>query len=79
MQADLTQAEYAVTWQDQTYLADLPAAYQAPNRAQGLRTYFSAKARPFIPREWPEGVTEPPWRLDLRLDAWGNGEATLWY
>ena len=74
VQADIAQAEYAVTWQDQTYLADLPAAYQAPNRAQGLRTYFATTGPTIIPREWPEGATEPPWRLDLRLDAWGLAE-----
>ena len=72
VQADIAQAEYAVTWQEQTYLADLPAAYQAPNRAQGLRMYFSTTGATVIPREWPEGATEPPWRLDLRLDAWGR-------
>ncbi|MCJ7739318.1 MAG: FG-GAP-like repeat-containing protein [Anaerolineae bacterium] len=72
VQADIAQAEYAVTWQDQTYLADLPAAYQAPNRAQGLRTYFTTTGPTIIPREWPEGAIEPPWRLDLHLDTWGR-------
>jgi hypothetical protein len=71
VRADLEQAEYAVTWQEQTYLADLPAAYQAPNRAQGLRTYFTATGISIIPRMWDGDAAAPPWRLDLRLDAWG--------
>ena len=72
IQADIQRAEYDITWQDQTYLADLAAAYQAPNRAQGLRTYFAPAGPIVIPREWADGVTSPPWRLDLRLAAWGR-------
>jgi len=41
VQEDIRQSEYNLTWQGQTYLQDVPAAYQAPNRAQGLRTYFT--------------------------------------
>ena len=60
VQAGLKQAEYAVTWQDQTCLPDLAAAYQAPNRAENLRTYFAPAGPVVIPRLWPEGATEPP-------------------
>jgi hypothetical protein len=72
VRAGIEQAEYAVTWQDQTYLPDLPAAYQAPNRGQGLRTYFADNGPIIIPREWPDGLSGPPWRWDLRLEAWGR-------
>ena len=41
-QEDIRHSEYSVTWQDSTYLPDVPAAYHAPNRAQGLRTYFTS-------------------------------------
>ncbi|MGD8623433.1 MAG: FG-GAP-like repeat-containing protein [Anaerolineae bacterium] len=42
VQDEIRRSEYQVTWQDQTCLPDLAAAYQAPNRAQDLRTYFEA-------------------------------------
>lgn len=44
VQKNIRQSEYHVTWQDQTYLPDPPAAYQAPNCAHNLRTYFIADA-----------------------------------
>ena len=44
VQEDIQASEYHVTWQDQTYLADLSAAYQAPNRAHNLRTYLHQMA-----------------------------------
>jgi hypothetical protein len=37
----IRESEYHVTWQDQTVLPDLEAAWQAPNRAQNLRFYFT--------------------------------------
>ena len=55
-------SEYYVTWQDWTYLPDLPAAYQAPNRAHNLRTYFPPQGPIVIPRVWPEEATAAPWR-----------------
>ncbi len=33
VQEDIRRSEYHVTWQEFTYLDDVPAAYQAPNRA----------------------------------------------
>jgi hypothetical protein len=50
VQEEARQAEYQVTWQDQTYLSDLAAAYQAPNRAHNLRTYFTPAGIRVIPR-----------------------------
>jgi len=75
VQAEIVRSEYFVTWQEQTCLQDLPAAYQAPNRAQGLRTYFAPTGPVLIARELPDGVAEPPWRLGLRLEAWGRDGA----
>jgi hypothetical protein len=69
VQKDLRLAEYRVTWQDQTYLADLPAAYQAPNRAQNLRAYFTPDGLRLIPRQF-DGET-PPWEWGLALTAYG--------
>jgi hypothetical protein len=75
VQEDIRQSEYHVTWQEQTYLADVAAAYQAPNRAQNLRTYFTAQGLVVIPRAWPEGGETPPWRWELKLAAWGRASA----
>jgi len=63
--------EYYVTWQEQTYLAELAAAYQAPNRSQNLRTYFTPEGPLVIPRTWAEETDAPPWRWGMRLAAWG--------
>jgi hypothetical protein len=71
-QENIRRSEYHVTWQEKTYLTDVLAAYQAPNRAHNLRTYFTAKGPVVIPRLWPEGATVPPWRWGLRLVAWGR-------
>jgi len=76
VQEDIRRSEYHVTWQEQTYLAGATAgAYQAPNRAQNLRTYFSGEGLTIIPRVWPEAGEVPPWRWELSLSAWGRTSA----
>lgn len=50
VQEDIRRSEYHVTWQDHTHLPNLPAAYQAPNRAHNLRTYFTLAGIRAIPR-----------------------------
>jgi hypothetical protein len=72
VQQQVEQAEYAVTWQEQTYLVDLPAAYQAPNRAHNLRTYFAPDGPTLIPRTWAQETATPPWRLKMALAGWGR-------
>ena len=62
VQKDIGRSEYQVTWQDRTYLPDLPAVYQAPNRAHNLRTYFTPAGVRIIPRTgdgaaWEWGFT----------------------
>ncbi len=73
VQETIRTSEYYVTWQEQTYLADLPAAYQAPNRAHNLRTYFSPDGPIVIPRTWTEETNIPPWRLEMALAELGAG------
>ena len=46
VQQEIQRSEYQITWQDETYLPDLEAAYQAPNRAHNLRTYFTDASWP---------------------------------
>ena len=64
-QEQIRQAEYQVTWQEKTPLRDLPAAYQAPNRAQNLRAYFTPDGVRLIPRQFEGDV--PPWQWELSL------------
>jgi PKD repeat protein len=68
---DIRRSEYYVTWQDHTYLPGLAAAYQAPNRAHNLRTYFTLEGPVVIPRVWPESTQPPPWRWGLTLIGYG--------
>jgi hypothetical protein len=72
VQENIRQSEYDVTWQEGTYLDDVPAAYQAPNRAHNLRTYFTPQGPIVIPRVWHEETDSPPWRWEVRLAAWGR-------
>jgi len=73
VQARLAAEEYFVTWQEITYLPEIAAAYQAPNRAQDLRTYFTPAGVVVIPRTGYEG--RPPWRWQSQLVGWGRAGA----
>ncbi len=64
---NLQLAEYQVTWADRTALADVAAAYQAPNRAHDLRTYFTADGVRITPRT----DTGPAWELGLQFSGYG--------
>ncbi len=70
VQADIQGSEYQVTWQEKTLLPDGRPAYQAPNRAKNLRTYFTAEGVQWIPR----GGDTPSWRVGLSLSGVGAGE-----
>ncbi|MEO0108773.1 MAG: integrin alpha [candidate division WOR-3 bacterium] len=69
VQRSIRDLEYQVTWQDRTYLADVPAAYHAPNRAHGFRTYFTEEG----PRVIPRLADEPRWEWGLTLIGVGRG------
>jgi hypothetical protein len=71
VQEHIRRSEYNITWQESTCLPPAPAAYQAPNRGQGLRTYFTPAGIHVIPRVLSEGAPAPPWRLDLALTGYG--------
>ena len=66
-------AEYALSWQEPTAFPDLQGAWQAPNRAHGLRLYFTASGLRAIARTDPT----PSWELGLALHGWGRGEVAL--
>jgi len=64
-QEGIRQSEYNITWQEPTCLFDLPAAYQAPNRAQGIRAYFTPQGLRVIPR----AEATPSWQIGVRLSG----------
>ncbi|MBN1660305.1 MAG: hypothetical protein JXA93_18045, partial [Anaerolineae bacterium] len=71
VQNEIRHVEYEITWQSDALLPGVGGAYQAPNRAQNLRTYFTPGGPLVVPRVWPEGSETPPWRWGLRLVTWG--------
>jgi hypothetical protein len=73
VQADIAEREYAVSWQARPLLSEMPASWQAPNRAHSFRTYFT---EPGI-RVFPRTEAEPSWEWSLRLSGYGRG-GTVW-
>ena len=63
VQANIQKEEYNITWQERTVLPDGRAAYQAPNRTQGFRTYFTEDGIRLSPLEKDEAKWE--WELSL--------------
>ncbi len=62
-------AEYEITWANATPLQGLAASWQAPNRAQGFRTFFTPSGIRVLPRR-PDGA---PWEWALTLQRAGRG------
>ncbi len=69
VQQDIRRSEYHIIRQNQSGLIGIPASYQAPNRSQNLRTYFTATGIRIIPRVF-DGKT-PPWAWGIRLSGYG--------
>ena len=68
VQENIRQQEYHITWQERSVIPGAGPAYQAPNRAHNLRTYF-----------YPDGIrivrrTEqtPSWVFGLALSGFGR-------
>ncbi|MEM7346260.1 MAG: hypothetical protein AAF485_18625, partial [Chloroflexota bacterium] len=89
-QESIRQAEYEITWQETTALADGTAAYQAPNREQNLRTYFTPNGIQMTPRvlDQPEGEQShdpvtftqgqaADWQWGMQLSSYGYGDNLL--
>ena len=70
VQHDIAATEYHVTWQEETGLPEVDAAWHAPNRAQDLRTYFTPEG----PRVVRRTETEPSWLWGLELIGMRNAE-----
>jgi hypothetical protein len=67
--AQIQAEEYFVSWDEHTALPELPAAYQAPNRAGNFRTYFSGEGVVIVPRQVTDGEALP-WRWGISLAGW---------
>jgi hypothetical protein len=66
VQEELKKQEYQVSWQENTGLPGGQSAYQAPNRMQEVRTYFTKQGIQMLPRQGGEG-----WRWGLRVMGYG--------
>jgi hypothetical protein len=66
----IADSEYHITWQGATYLDDVGAAWQAPNRAHGFRTYFTEVGIRVVPRT----EEDPSWEWGLSLTGIGRGD-----
>ena len=71
VQEQIRQSEYQISWQEGTYLPSLKAAYQAPNRAHNMRTYFTESSVQLVPHTID---TTPAWNLGLTLTGYGYEE-----
>jgi hypothetical protein len=69
VQQDLAEREYHVSFQQKSAVEGLAPAYQAPNRAQNLRSYFKEQGVTIIARE----AEQPSWSLALSLAGYGRG------
>jgi len=69
VQENLAAREYWIAWQDRTQPGNVPAAWHAPNRAQGFRTYFTPEGIRVIPRTGDS----PDWEWSLSLSGYGRG------
>jgi len=73
IQEDIATREYEVTWQVEAPMDGAAPAWQAPNRAQGFRTYFTDEGIRVVPRT-AEG---PSWLWGLTFAGYGRG-STVW-
>lgn len=60
-------SEYNISWQTQTDLAGSQPAFQAPNRAHNIRTYFTPSGVQLVPRT----SNTNNWLLKLSLVSYG--------
>ena len=68
-QQEIAREEYQVTWQTETALPDLDAAWHAPNRSHGLRIYFTEEGIRVVPRT----DDAPSWEWGLAWVGYGRG------
>lgn len=60
VQEQIRQSEYELSWQEDSQIPGLGAAFQAPNRAHNLRTYFTLEGIRVTPRACGEAACAAP-------------------
>ena len=70
--AEIEAREYELSWQAETPLAGRRGAWQAPNRAHNLRTYFTPEGVRVVPRLEQEQAEQPSWEWGLALVRYGR-------
>ncbi len=68
---DIARQEYRITWQERTLRAGLGPAWQAPNRAQGIRMFFAGGRLTVVAR----AEETPSWEWSMSVVRWGRGAA----
>lgn len=70
VQKNIRQSEYHITWQKKTCLKEINAAWQAPNRAQNLRTYFTPAGIRVIFRD----SKKVDWQWGVEVSGYGYSD-----
>ncbi|MCK4579580.1 MAG: FG-GAP repeat protein, partial [Candidatus Marinimicrobia bacterium] len=73
VQKNIREKEYHITHQKKTNLHGGKPAYRAANRAQNLRTYFSANGVNILPRT----EANPSWQTSISLENMGRGKQVV--
>lgn len=68
IEEQIRHAEYQISWTDTTVLPNLASAYQAPNRAHNLRSYFTTDGIYLVPRD----EDSPSWQVKMQLLSVGE-------
>ena len=68
-QESIRLSEYRISWHETTAVPGLDAAYQASNRAQNIRSFFTSEGIKIVPRQLNE--MQFPWNLELSLVGYG--------
>jgi hypothetical protein len=73
-------ARYEIRWEDRTTLADLPAAYHAPNTSQRLNAYFDATELRIAGAGSPNdaaNTSHSEWQATMKLIGYGYNKNLL--
>jgi hypothetical protein len=73
VQKDIASSEYNITWQEKPAIDGLSPCWQAPNRAQNIRAYFTNNG-PRVVRRTEE---KPSWIWGLELVGMRNVECGM--
>jgi hypothetical protein len=73
VQKNMQEQEYHITHQKRYHRAEMKDAYQASNRTQNLRTYFSSEGIQVVRRT----EKSPTWSADIKLEGFYKGNELI--